>query len=301
MKKHPILTVLVILACLIVLFSVLITTLSGSMGSSSGIAFTNKVGVIPIIGAIEDSTEVLGQLKNFTEDKSIKAIILRIDSPGGGVGASQEIYREIGRTREEKPVVVSMGGVAASGGFYIAAACDKIVANPGTITGSIGVIMQYYKYRELAEKIGFKQEVIKSGEFKDIGNPHRDLTEKDREILDAVISDIQSQFVDAVAAGRNLPVEKVREIADGRIFTGETAKKWGLVDELGNFEDAIILTKDIAGIDGEVNLVYPQKKKLKLLDILLGEAAESLSNILKNSMKNNSIEYRWDGFSSGMN
>ena len=294
MKKHPILTVFLILGCLIVVLSVLIMALSGSISKSSGIAFSNKVGVIPIVGAIEDSTVVLKQLSDFTKDNSIKAIILRIDSPGGGVGASQEIYREIGRTREKKPVVVSMGGVAASGGFYIAAACDRIVANPGTITGSIGVIMQYYKYKELAEKIGFKQEVIKSGEFKDIGNPQRDLTERDRAILDAVISDVQSQFVDAVATGRNLPAEKVREIADGRIFTGAMAKELGLVDELGNFEDAVMLTKELSGIEGEVNLVYPQKKKLKLLDIVMGEAAESISGILKNKLKNG-IEYRWDG------
>ncbi len=294
MKKHPILTVLLILVCVIVVLTILMTALSGSISSSSGIAFTNKVGVIPIVGAIEDSTVLLRQITTFTKDKSIEAIILRIDSPGGGVGASQEIYREILRTKEEKPVVVSMGGVAASGGYYIAAAGDKIVANPGTITGSIGVIMQYYQYKELAEKIGFKREVIKSGEFKDIGNPHRDLTMEDKAILDAVITDIQSQFVEAVAAGRNLPQEKVREIADGRIFTGSMAKEWGLVDQLGNFEDAVTLTKELAEIDGEVNLVYPQKKKIRLLDILLGEAAESVSNILKNSTKS-SIEYRWDG------
>jgi len=299
MKKHPILTVLLILVCVIIVLSVLMTALSGSLGRSSGIAFANKVGVIPIIGEIEDSTVLLKQITDFTRDKSIKAIILRIDSPGGGVGASQEIYREIGRTREEKPVIVSMGGMAASGGFYIAVAGDKIVANPGTLTGSIGVIMQYYQYRELAEKIGFRREVIKSGEFKDIGNPDRDLTDKDREILNAVVSDIQSQFVKAVATGRNLPVEKVREIADGRVFTGAMAKEWGLVDELGNFEDAVTLTKKLAGIDGEVNLVYPQRKKPKLLDILLGEAAESMADIFKSKMKNSmksSIEYKWDGF-----
>lgn len=295
MKKHPILTVFIIIACVIVLLSILMIALSGSISSSSGIAFTNKVGVIPVVGEIDDSTVILKQINDFTKDKSIKAIILRIDSPGGGVGASQEIYREIGRTREEKPVVVSMGGMAASGGYYIASACDKIVANPGTITGSIGVIMQYYQYKELAEKIGFKREVIKSGEFKDIGNPHRDLTEKDKEILDAVITDIQSQFINAVATGRNLPVEKVREIADGRIFTGAMAKELGLVDQLGNFEDAVTLTKELARIDGEVNLVYPQKKKLKLLDILLGEAANSISDILKNKTKS-SIEYRWPSF-----
>ncbi len=300
MKKHPILTVVLILVCIIVVLGILMTALRGSISRSSGIAFTNKVGVIPITGAIEDSTQVLKQIITFAKDKSIKAIILRIDSPGGGVGASQEIYREIIRTREIKKVVVSMGGVAASGGYYIAAAADKIVANPGTITGSIGVIMQYYQYKALADKIGIKQEVIKSGEFKDIGNPDRELTEKDREILNAVITDVLSQFVNSVATGRNLPPEKVREIADGRIFTGSMAKKLGLVDQLGNFEDAVALTKKLAGIEGEVNLVYPEKKKLRLLDLLLGDTAESVSRIIHNSMKSG-IEYRWDGPSSGIN
>lgn len=274
--------------------------ISGSISSSSGIAFTNKVGIIPIIGTIEDSTELLKQITIFTKDKSIKAIILRIDSPGGGVGASQEIYREVMRTREIKKVIVSMGGTAASGGYYIAAAGNSIVANPGTITGSIGVIMQYYQYRELAEKIGLKMEVIKSGEFKDIGNPHRDLTEKEREVLDAVISDIQTQFVNDVAEGRNLVPEKVREIADGRIFTGAMAKERGLVDQLGNFEDAVALAKEYAGIDGEVNLVYPEKKRLSIIELLRGEAAESISKALRN-ISGATIEYRWDGFSRGMN
>jgi protease-4 len=274
--------------------------ISGSISGSSGIAFTNKVGVIPIIGAIEDSTELLKQITIFAKDKSIKAIILRIDSPGGGVGASQEIYREVMRTRDTKKVVVSMGGTAASGGYYIAAAGNSIVANPGTITGSIGVIMQYYQYRELAEKIGLKMEVIKSGEFKDIGNPHRELTEKEREILDAVISDIQTQFVNDVATGRDLSPEKVREIADGRIFTGAMAKEWGLVDQLGNFEDAVALAKEYAEIDGEVNLVYPEKKRFSIIDLLRGEATESISKALKN-ISGTSIEYRWYGFSRGMN
>lgn len=297
MKKHPILTVILILVCVIALLSLLMSALSGSISRSSGITFANRVGVIPVTGAIEDSTVLLRQIIAFTKDKSIKAIILRIDSPGGGVGASQEIYREIERTRGIKKVIVSMGGVTASGGYYIASAADKIVANPGTITGSIGVIMQYYQYRDLAQKIGVKLEVIKSGEFKDIGNPDRELTEKDREILNAVISDIQTQFVDDVAKGRKLPAEKVREIADGRIFTGSMAKELGLVDQLGNFEDAVTVAKELAGIEGEVSLVYPERKKLRLLDVLLGEAAESMTRVIKNSTKS-TIEYRWNGFSN---
>jgi len=300
MKKHPVLTTILILLILVIGLGLIMKAISGSMSSSSGIAFTNKVGVIPIIGAIEESTELLKQITTFTKDKSIKAIILRIDSPGGGVGPSQEIYREIMRTREIKNVIVSMGGTAASGGYYIAAAGNSIVANPGTITGSIGVIMQYYQYRELAEKIGLKMETIKSGEFKDIGNPHRELTEKEREILDAVISDIQSQFVNDVATGRKLAPEKVREIADGRIFTGAMAKKWGLVDQLGNFEDAVELAKNKAGMEGDVNLVYPEKKRLSIFDLIAGEAAESISKAINNST-GTKIEYRWNGFSNGMN
>lgn len=300
MKKHPVLTTIFILLFLVIGLALIMKAISGSISSSSGIAFTNKVGVIPIIGTIEDSTELLKQITTFTKDKSIKAIILRIDSPGGGVGASQEIYREIMRTREVKKVIVSMGGTAASGGYYIAAAGNKIIANPGTITGSIGVIMQYYQYRELAEKIGLKMEVIKSGEYKDIGNPHRELTEKDKAILDAVISDIQRQFVNDVAKGRNLSPEKVREIADGRIFTGAMAKEWGLVDQLGNFEDAVVHAKEDAGIEGEVNLVYPEKKRLSILDLIAGEAAESISKVIRNST-GTKIEYRWNGLSNGMN
>lgn len=300
MKKHPVLTTILILLFLVIGLGLIMKAISGSISSSSGIAFTNKVGVIPIIGAIEDSTELLKQITIFTRDKSIKAIILRIDSPGGGVGPSQEIYREIIRAREVKNVIVSMGGTAASGGYYIASAGNSIVANPGTITGSIGVIMQYYQYRELAEKIGLKMETIKSGEFKDIGNPHRELTEKEREILNAVISDIQTQFVNDVATGRNLAPEKVREIADGRIFTGAMAKEWGLVDQLGNFEDAVALARDKAGIEGDVNLVYPEKKRLSILDFIAGEAAESISKAI-NNISGTRIEYRWNGFSNGMN
>ncbi len=300
MKKHPVLTTILVLLFLVIGLGLIMKAISGSISSSSGIAFTNKVGVIPIIGAIEDSTELLKQITIFTRDKSIKAIILRIDSPGGGVGPSQEIYREIIRAREVKNVIVSMGGTAASGGYYIASAGNSIVANPGTITGSIGVIMQYYQYRELAEKIGLKMETIKSGEFKDIGNPHRELTEKEREILNAVISDIQTQFVNDVATGRNLAPEKVREIADGRIFTGAMAKEWGLVDQLGNFEDAVALARDKAGIEGDVNLVYPEKKRLSILDFIAGEAAESISKAI-NNISGTRIEYRWNGFSNGMN
>jgi protease-4 len=298
MKKHPILTVIMILVAIVILMSLIMVALGGFSGRTGGMPFASKVGVVPIVGEIRDSTQILETLKAFTRDSSIKAIIIRIDSPGGGVGASQEIYQEIMKTRGIKKVVVSLGGLAASGGFYIAAAGDRIVANPGTITGSIGVIMEYFQFRELAEKIGFSLEVVKSGEFKDIGSPHRELSERDKQVLKDVIDDIQNQFVNAVADGRNIPAAKVREIADGRIFTGAMAKEWGLVDQLGNFEDAVSLTKDLAEIEGEVSLVYPKRKKVRLLDLLIEEVSEVITRVLSERMESR-IQYRWNGFTEG--
>ena len=299
MKKHPILTVIIILVAVVIAMSLIMTAIGGFSGRTGGMPFASKIGVIPVVGEISDSTQILKNLKTFAKDSSIKAIIIRIDSPGGGVGASQEIYREIMKTRETKKVIASLGGLAASGGFYIAAAGDRIVANPGTITGSIGVIMEYVQFSELAEKLGLSLEVVKSGEFKDIGSPHRELTERDKEVLRAVIDDIQDQFVNAVAKGRNLPVEKIREIADGRVFTGAMAEKWGLVDRLGNFEDAVSLAKELTGIEGEVSLVYPERKKIRLLDLLIGEVSEAITRVLSESVEG-TIEYKWNGFTGGI-
>ena len=259
-------------------------------------SFSQRIGVVPIEGAIVDSRSILTQLVEFKKDDGIKAIILRIDSPGGGVGASQEIYQEVRKTSGTKPIIVSLGGVAASGGYYIAAAGDEIVANPGTITGSIGVIMEFVQVRELIEKIGVGLEVIKSGEFKDTGSPHRQLTEKERDLLSVLIDDIQEQFVHAVAEGRGLSVEEVREIADGRILSGAMAKELGLVDRLGNFLDAVALAKDLTGIKGDVKLVYPEGRKLGVFDLLFQSAARSLHDSLT-KVQANPIEYRWDGMS----
>ncbi len=244
-----------------------------------------------------DSQTITEQLRRFTKDKGIKAIILRINSPGGAVGPTQEIYREVQRTVETKEVVASLGGIAASGGYYIAAAAKQIVANPGTITGSIGVIMEFVRFEDLLNKIGIKFEVLKSGEFKDIGSPHRELTARDKELISALIADIQKQFVEAVASGRNLSIEKTREIADGRIFSGAQAKELGLVDVLGNFQDAVELAKNMATIRGDVTLVYPKKSKLDLWDLFLGSAADSIVKRIQ-GMKTR-VEYRWSGFVGG--
>ncbi|RPI68497.1 MAG: signal peptide peptidase SppA, partial [Geobacteraceae bacterium] len=239
-----------------------------------------KVGVIEMTGVIMSANEILEDLREFREDSAIKAIVLRIDSPGGSVAPSQEIHDAVKKTAEVKPVVVSMGSIAASGGYYIAVAGQQIVANPGTMTGSIGVIMEFANYEELLKKIGWQNIVVKSGRFKDIGSPNRPMSDADRQLLQAMIDDVQSQFVDAVAQGRNLSPEEVKQIADGRIMTGRQALAAGLVDKLGGLETAIDLAADLAGIvDPEV--VYPLKPPRKLIDYIMQGTADHLFKIMQ--------------------
>jgi protease-4 len=293
-KKHSILAVLVILGIVALLLAAILTLLSGTSGSSSLLSLRDRIGVITIDGTITDPEPIVTQLVEFKKDKAIKAIILRVNSPGGGVAPSQEIYREVRRTAATKPVIASMGSVAASGGYYVACAANKIVANPGTLTGSIGVLMEFVQLEDLFQKIGVGFEVLKSGEFKDIGSPYRKVSERDKELLNSLILDIQKQFVEAVAQGRNLPVEKVREIADGRIFSGAQSKQLGLVDQLGNFQDALDLAKKMSNIKGEVTLVYPKKTRARLWDFLFRDASEALYRSLR-SILGARIEYRWNG------
>jgi protease IV len=182
-KQHPLLVVLVVLGTAVLVLGAVMTAIFALAGRAGGLSLKDKIGVVPIEGAITKSETVVSQLVEFKKDRSVKAIILRVNSPGGGVAPSQEIYREIRKTREKKKVIASMGSVAASGGYYVASAADKIVASPGTMTGSIGVLMEFVRFQELMEKIGVDIEVLKSGEFKDIGSPHRKLTEQDKEML----------------------------------------------------------------------------------------------------------------------
>ena len=293
-KKHPILIVFVVLGITILFLGLVMTLALTFTGPSSGISFADKIGVIPIEGPITDSRPVVSQLIDFRKNRRIKAIILRVDSPGGGVGPSQEIYREVRRTVKSKTVIASMGGVAASGGYYIASGTNKIVANPGTITGSIGVIMEFIRLEDLLKKIGISMEVLKSGEFKDVGSPHRKMSERERTMITDLISDVQSQFVEAVADGRGMSIDKVREIADGRILSGAQAKALGLVDSLGNFHDAVQLAKKMSGIKGEAAMVYPKKKRVRFWDLFFQEAYKAFSRNVKDS-RNTAIEYRWDG------
>jgi len=293
-EKRPIVVVLIILGITVLFLGMVMTIVLTFFGTSSNISLGDKIGVIPIEGTIMDSEPVVSQLVNFEKDRRIKAIILRINSPGGGVAPSQEIYREVGKIKETKKVIASMGSLSASGGYYIASAADKIVANPGTITGSIGVIIEFVQLEDLLKKIGVNMEVLKSGEFKDIGSPHRKMSKRDKALIKDLISDIQTQFVNAVASGRDLPVEKVEEIADGRIFSGSQAKALGLVDLLGNFQDAVDLAKKMTGIKGDVTLAYPKKDRSKLWDLVFQEATRAFYGALRNNL-NTHIEYRWDG------
>lgn len=280
MKKNSLVMALLIVSAIFIFFVIIALVLSQQSGRSPKFALSDKIGVIEITGVISSSKEILDELRDFREDSSIKAIVLRIDSPGGSVAPSQEIHDAVIKTVKSKPVVISMGSVAASGGYYIAVAGQKIVANPGTLTGSIGVIMEFANYEELLKKIGWQNVVVKSGRFKDIGSPNRPMSVADQQILQTMIDDVQSQFVSAVAQGRHLSSEKVREVADGRIMTGRQAVAVGLVDKLGGVDTAIDLAAELAGIvDPEV--IYPPLPRPKLLDYFIQGAVEHFFKILQ--------------------
>jgi protease-4 len=219
------------------------------------------VAIVRVEGPILDSYQTVEELQTFADDPLVKAIVIRIDSPGGGVVPSQEIYNAVKRVRKEhnKTVVASMGTVAASGGYYIAVATDRILANPGTLTGSIGVIMQMANFQELLEKIGVKSVVIKTGKFKDLGSPFRPMMEEERQLLESVMNDTLSQFIEAVADGRSMDAVEVEQLADGRVFTGRQAKSVLLIDEIGDLHDAIKLAGELGGIEGTPRVLETTK------------------------------------------
>ena len=222
----------------------------------------DRIALIRVEGVILDSQTTIGELKRFSENPSVKAIVIRIDSPGGGVVPSQEIYNAVKqvRSKHNKAVIASMGSVAASGGYYIAAATDRIVANPGTLTGSIGVIMETANVEGLLQKIGVEGVVIKSGKYKDVGSPLRKMSTDERGLLQGVMDDVHKQFIEAVAEGRSLELRAAQALADGRIFTGRQAKEAKLVDELGDLEDAIQLAAEVVGIEGEPKVIEPRRR-----------------------------------------
>lgn len=237
----------------------------------------SRLALIRIEGPIIDSKDAVDEIKEYTKDNSIKAIVLRVDSPGGAVAPSQEIYEEVKKAAAKKKVVVSMGSIAASGGYYISAPATKIIANPGTLTGSIGVIMEIPNIEGLMNKIGIKTEVIKSGRHKDIASAFRSMGKEEREILQGVMDNVHEQFMKAVSEGRKIKMEEIRKIADGRVFTGEQAKAYGLVDELGTLEDAVKTAAVLAGIREEPEVVS-KKDKLSVIDILRNKIPKEVAD-----------------------
>jgi protease-4 len=264
--------IIVVVAIVVALSTGASLFLSGAPLVSSG-----KVAVVKIEGVIVDSDDVIDQLKKYSKDTSVKAIVLRINSPGGAVVPSQEIYEEINKIRKKtgQKFVVSMGVVAASGGYYIASAADRIVANPGTLTGSIGVIMEFASAEELLKKIGIKDETVAVGKRKDVGDFMRTMTPDEREYLQSVLHDVHAQFVDAVAAGRKMKTADVWALADGSIYTGIQAKAVGLVDELGDLDDAVKVAGKLAHIQGEPKVIT-EEKKTSIWDLIKGQDAGSL-------------------------
>ncbi len=234
----------------------------GAMSVSVG----NKVAVLEIEGPITDSRRIIEQIKEYREGDSIKAVVMRIDSPGGGVGPSQEIYAELKKLAEVKPLIVTMGAVAASGGYYLAVAGEKIFANPGTITGSIGVIMSFPNYRELMDNIGVRMETVKSGQFKDTGSSSAIFSEADRSLLQGLIDDVHQQFVETISVERKLPVDRLQPYVDGRIMTGRQAKELGFIDEIGTFYDAVAYAGKLSGAGEDPDLIYPEPERTNLID-----------------------------------
>jgi protease-4 len=270
MSKKTLLIAAALLVSITILFAVSVKIASTIINSGDAI-LSNKegVGLVEVRGMILDSKETIRQLRYFLKKDSVKAVVLRIDSPGGIVAPSQEIYAEVRKFAARKKILVSMGSLAASGGYYISAPATIIYANPGTITASIGVILKLSNIESLLDKIGIKSHTLKTGKYKDSGSPLRPLSEEDRAMLQSVIDNTHEQFIRAVAEGRKLPLEEVRKIADGRILSGEQAKELRLVDRLGTLQDAIEEAGKLAGIAGEPEVLLPPKKKVNYLDLLV--------------------------------
>jgi protease-4 len=276
-------------------FSLVYLTLHAGNSETGFSGFGDRIGVVDLDGVILSPQPVVSQLKKFGDDASIKAIILHVNSPGGGVAASEEIYREVKRLREEKKkrVVVSIESVGASGAFYIASASNKIYADQGSIVGSIGVIAQWVNYGDLLKWAKLKDVVIKTGEFKDTGNPTRDLTPAEQAYMQSLIDNMFGQFVKAVADGRGMKFDDVKAIANGKVWTGEQAHSMKLIDEVGDFEAAVKDTARSVGISGEPTLVRPEKDRRTLLDLMTGDISKYLPDREKMLEQQVGFYYLW--------
>lgn len=294
--RRPILWGLVGLVLMMGLFFVLTFLVAAVItGDERGGYSDAKIGVVVLEGVISSdlSERAVRQLAKHGEDPTIRAVVLRIDSPGGGVASSQEVYQEIRRLRANgKLVIASLGSVAASGGYYIACVAERIFANSGTLTGSIGVIVQLANAEELLHKVGVTSTAITSGPFKDSGNPTRSLRPEERQAFQALVDDVYQQFVEAVSQGRQMSVEEVRQVADGRIYTGKQAKELRLIDELGTFQDAVTYAAATIGISGKPKLVQEEHERFWWLKFVLERIPDS-SMFRLLSRGDTVLQYRW--------
>ena len=276
-------------------FSLVYLTLHAGGNEAGFGGFGDRIGVVDLDGVILSPQPVVGQLKKFADDSSIKAIILHVNSPGGGVAASEEIYREVKRIREEKKkrIVVSIQTVGASGAYYIASASNKIYADQGSIVGSIGVIAEWVNYGELLKWAKLKSIVFKTGEFKDTGNPSRELTPAEQAYLQSLIDNMFGQFIQAVADGRGMKFDDVKAIANGKVWTGKEALAMKLIDDTGDFEAVVDETAKSVGISGEPTLVHPEKDRRTLLDLMLGDVSQYLPDTEKMLEQHVGFYYLW--------
>jgi len=281
MRRHPVILGITLLAFIGFVAIIAIYGLGLFGGDGRSFSLREKVGIIPIEGIIGDAEELIEQINEFADDRGIRAVVLRIDSPGGGVVPSQEIYQAVRELKKKKKVVASMGSVAASGGYLIAVAADRIVANPGSITGSISTVMHYANVEGLLKKVGVRSSVVKSGKFKDIGSPTREMTAEERSLIQAIVDDIYDQFVRTIALNRKLPLQRIFELADGRIFSGRQAMDLGLVDELVGLQDAVLLAGKLSGMEGSPEIVHGMKKKTTLFKYLLGSMTSAVVEGIK--------------------
>lgn len=283
MRRHPVILGFGILLFIGIIFFSLIYLLGLFKGDGRSLHLRAKVGVVRIEGVLIDSSDIIDQIDEFENDNGIKAVVLRINSPGGGVAASQEIYQSVRALGKRKKVVASMGAVAASGGYLIATATDRIVANPGTITGSISAVIQFADIQELLRKVGVRSAVVKSGKFKDMGSPVREMTVEEKQIFQGIVDDIYDQFTRTISENRKVPLETILSLADGRIFSGRQALAVKLVDELGGLQDAVSLAGRLAGMEGKPLIVYAAKKKSNLWRYLMESTASVLSDNIQGS------------------
>ncbi len=279
---------------LVAVFALVYFSVRSQQKDSFG-GFGDKIGVVDLEGVIVTPKDVVEQLRKYADDSSIKAIILHVDSPGGGAAASEEIYREVLRIRDQKkkPIVASIETVGASGAYYVSSATNKIFADNASIVGSIGVIAEWYNYEELMKWAKLQQITIKAGEFKDTGSPTRPMTPEERAYMQGLIDNMHSQFIHSVAVGRKMKDDDVRALANGKVWTGEEAIPLKLVDQIGDFRAAVDDTAKSVGIKGEPTLVRPEKERKSLLDLLFGDVSDYLPNRAKLMETNVGFYYLW--------